>query len=197
MKKTLFSLPEHAPLHAITTLCIGLGSAYPLSLALGLVAPLPLFAACCALVTLLFFLFDCVPRLRALAYPALFALLFGALLALAVAVLAQHRQAAAGQPLPLVALSRLLGKGGYFLCAGAMYAAALSTLCAMLAALLRLLPGPRTVRALAACALCALFALVGFGRLVSSAYPVLGSLCAALLLLLCLPGGQKASSSSR
>ena len=73
MKKTLFSLPEHALLHALTTLCIGVGSAYPLSLALGLAAPLSLFLGCCALVTLLFFLFDCVPRLRALAYPALLA----------------------------------------------------------------------------------------------------------------------------
>ena len=63
--------------------------------------------------------------------------------------------------------------------------------------MLRLLPGSRPVRTLVACALCALFALAGFGRLVSSAYPVLGSLCAGLLLLLCLPQGQKASSSLR
>ena len=53
MKKTLFSLPEHALLHALTTLCIGVGSAYPLSLALGLVAPLSLLLGCGALVTLL------------------------------------------------------------------------------------------------------------------------------------------------
>ena len=64
-------------------------------------------------------------------------------------------------------------------------------------ALLRLLPGPRPARALAACALCALFAALGFGRLVSAAYPVLGALCAGLLLLLCLPCGQYVSSSLR
>lgn len=111
MKKTLFSLPEHAPLHAITTLCIGLGSAYPLSLALGLVAPLPLFAACCALVTLLFFLFDCVPRLRALAYPALFALLFGAVFSLRgqlASISAALTLFLSGQPLALAAYSRAI-----------------------------------------------------------------------------------------
>ena len=116
----------------------------------------------------------------------LFALLFGTLLTLAVAVLARHRQAAAGQTLPLVALSRLLGKGGYFLCAGAMYAAALSTLCALLAALVHMLPPGRSAPWLAA-ALCLFFSRFGFSALVERGYPVLGALCAALLVLLCVP----------
>lgn len=116
----------------------------------------------------------------------LFALLFGAMLLLAVAVLERHRQAAAGQALPFVALSRLLGKGGYLLCAGAMYAAALSTLCALMAALLRALPAHRGAPLLAAVC-CLFFSRFGFTRLVERGYPVLGALCAALLVLLCLP----------
>lgn len=133
-----------------------------------------------------------VQRRRAV---ALFGAGFGLLLSLGVAVCRRHLPAVWNQPLPFVSLSRALGTGGYLLVAACLYAAALSTLCAMLAALLRLLPGPRAVRVLMACALCALFALAGFGRLVSGAYPVLGSLCAALLLLLCLP--QYVSSSLR
>ena len=125
---------------------------------------------------------------------ALFALFFGALLALAVATLARHRQAAMLQPLPFVSLSRLLGRGGYLLCAGAMLAAALSTLCAMLAALLRALPQGRGAPWLAA-ALCLFFSRFGFTALVERGYPMLGALCAALLVLLCLPLYQVSSSS--
>ena len=111
MKKTLFSLPEHALLHALTTLCIGVGSAYPLSLALGLAAPLSLFLGCCALVTLLFFLFDCVPRLRALAYPVLFALLLCAVLSLRghlASISAALTLFLGGQPLALTVYSRAI-----------------------------------------------------------------------------------------
>ena len=45
--------------------------------------------------------------------------------------------------------------------------------------------------------LCAVLALIGFGRIVQSGYPVLGALCAALLLLLCLPARQEASISAK
>ena len=113
---------------------------------------------------------------------------------LAVAALARHRQAAMLNPLPFVSLSRLLGRGGYLLCAGAMLAAALSTLCAMLAALLRALPQGRGAPWLAA-ALCLFFSRFGFTALVERGYPMLGALCAALLVLLCLPLYQVSSSS--
>jgi len=114
----------------------------------------------------------------------LFAVLFFLLLALGVSVISRHRQAASGQALPLVALSRSLGKGGYSLCAGTLYAAALSTLCAMLTGLSHM--RSRSGMLLPA-ALCLLFARIGFSDLVERAYPTLGWLCAALLGLLCLP----------
>lgn len=75
MKKTFFSMPNGLLLHALTTFLIGIGCTYPLSLSLGLTAPLSLSVGCCALVTLAFALLSCLPRLRALAYPLLLAVL--------------------------------------------------------------------------------------------------------------------------
>ena len=43
----------------------------------------------------------------------------------------------------------------------------------------------------------AALALMGFGRIVQSGYPILGALCAALLVLLVLPFHQEASMSAR
>ncbi|MDY4855991.1 MAG: hypothetical protein SO155_08250, partial [Candidatus Ventricola sp.] len=71
MKKPSFSIPKGLALHALATLCIGLGCAWPLLLAMNLAASWPLCAACCALVALLFALGDCMPRLRAAVYPLL------------------------------------------------------------------------------------------------------------------------------
>ena len=104
------------------------------------------------------------------------------------------------QPLPpFVWLSRRLGSGGYLLVALCLYAAALSTLCAMLCAMANLLPrGLKTgARLILSALLCAALARVGFGRIVQSGYPILGALCAALLLLLALPARQDASMSAR
>lgn len=111
MKKPAFSLPKDLLLHALGTLCIGFGCAWPLLLAMNLAASAPLCAACCALVALLFALGDCMPRLRAAVYPLL-------LLALAGIVFVYRGQAAAvscaltlflnGQPLALAAYSRAL-----------------------------------------------------------------------------------------
>lgn len=127
-----------------------------------------------------------LPLLRALGSPArrravlLFSFLFGTLLLLGVAVCRRHFAALCHQPLPFVVLSRQLGQSGYLLVAACLYAAALSTFCAMLAGL-RALPLPL------AAAVCLLLAALGFGDLVASAYPVLGALCAGLLFLLCTP----------
>lgn len=121
----------------------------------------------------------------------LFALLFGALLALSVAALSHHRQAAFSQALPFVALCQMLGRRGYVLCALSMFCAAFSTLCAMLAGMMRMLPPKRRMLLSSGC--CLLFALCGFGTLVERGYPVLGALCAALLGLLCLPLHQVSS----
>lgn len=121
----------------------------------------------------------------------LFAALFGALLALGCAVCRRHLPAVWDQPMPFVALGRSLGAGGYLLLAACLYAAALSTLSAMLAGLIHLLPLRRGAALAIACLICALLARAGFGTIVSSGYPVLGALCAGLMLLLCLPAGLK------
>lgn len=130
---------------------------------------------------------------------ALLALLFGPLLMLGVCVCQKHLPSVAMQPLPFVWLSRSLGAGGYLLVALCLYAAALSTLCAMLCAMANLLPRALSERGRLALSalLCAALALIGFGRIVQSGYPILGALCAALLLLLCLPLHQEASISAK
>lgn len=144
-----------------------------------------------------------MPMLARLARPRrryaalLFSLLFGGLLLLGVGVCRRQLQAVWHHPMPFVALARGLGRGGYLLVAACLYAAALSTLCAMLASLASALPARRPA-AHALAALCVLpFARMGFGPIVTHGYPVLGALCAALLGLLCLPTVQAASPSSR
>lgn len=111
MKKSFFSVPRTLPLHALTTFLIGVGCVWPLSLSLGLTAPLSLCLTACGAVTLLFALLDCMPRLRALAYPLL-------LLAIGVSALSLRGQFSAvgaaltlmvhGQPLALAAYSQEL-----------------------------------------------------------------------------------------
>ncbi|MBQ7886712.1 MAG: transglutaminase domain-containing protein [Clostridia bacterium] len=111
MKTPFFSIPQSLALHAITTLCIGFGCAWPLLLAMGLPVTVGLCAACCAGVTLLYALMDCLPRLRFCAYPLLLAAL--------IAVLwpyRDHLQAIShaltlfvnGQPLALAAYARVI-----------------------------------------------------------------------------------------
>jgi len=119
----------------------------------------------------------------------LFALLFGALLLLAVAVCRRRMAEVRMQPMPFVFLARGLGRGGYLLLCACMLAAAFSTLLAMLLGMRRLTPHLPDRAAWPLCALvCLLFAGIGFGPLVESGYPVLGALCAGLLFVLCLPG---------
>lgn len=124
-----------------------------------------------------------------------FSVLFGALLMLGTAVCRRHMPSIIHQAMPFVSLSRALGPGGYFLVALCLYAAAFSTLLAMLAGL-RQMTG-KAHRAYLPPLCCLLAALIGFGPIVKSAYPALGALCAGLLLLLCLPVGERASVSIR
>lgn len=133
------------------------------------------------------------PRKERLQATALFVLLLGSILSLGTAVCRRHMPAIIHQALPFVYLSRSLGFSGYMLVALCMYGAALSTLCAMLRALMPPHGGLR--HALLAAAACLLLSLVGFDTIVSSGYPLLGALCAGLLLVLCLPVCQKASMS--
>lgn len=106
------------------------------------------------------------------------AAVMGMLLLCAHMVLARH-PALQGEPLPFVVMLSALGKGGYYLCAGAMYLAVLTTLCASLRGLKSLLPGRKALPAL----LVALAALLGFEQVVGAAYPLLGGGC--MLLLVC------------
>lgn len=111
MKKPFFSVPRTLPLHALTTFLIGVGCVWPLSLSLGLTAPLSLCLTACGAVTLLFALLDCMPRLRALAYPLLLLAIVGSVLSLRgqfSAVGAALTLMVHGQPLALAAYSQAL-----------------------------------------------------------------------------------------
>lgn len=111
MKKSFFSVPRTLLLHALTTFLIGVGCVWPLSLSLGLTAPLSLCLTACGAVTLLFALLDCMPRLRALAYPLLLLAIGGSALSLRgqfSAVGAALTLMVHGQPLALAAYSQAL-----------------------------------------------------------------------------------------
>ena len=111
MKKSFFSVPRTLPLHALTTFLIGVGCVWPLSLSLGLTAPLSLCLTACGAVTLLFALLDCMPRLHALAYPLLLLAIGGSALSLRgqfSAVGAALTLMVHGQPLALAAYSQEL-----------------------------------------------------------------------------------------
>lgn len=111
MKKSFFSVPRTLPLHVLTTFLIGVGCVWPLSLSLGLTAPLSLCLTACGAVTLLFALLDCMPRLRALAYPLLLLAIGGSALSLRgqfSAVGAALTLMVHGQPLALAAYSQEL-----------------------------------------------------------------------------------------
>lgn len=125
-----------------------------------------------------------MPAPRRVLAVRLFCLLFGLLLMAGAAVCLRHMPAVIRQPLPFVALGRRLG-GGYLLLAACMYTAALSTLCAMLCAMMRMLPLPRAASLAVSCCVCLAPACVGFAPMVERVYPVLGAVCAGLLGLLC------------
>lgn len=107
MKKSFFSVPRTLSLHALTTFLIGVGCVWPLSLSLGLTAPLSLCLTACGAVTLLFALLDCMPRLRALAYPLLLLAIGGSALSL------RGQFSAVGAALTLMVHSQPLALAAY------------------------------------------------------------------------------------
>ena len=133
---------------------------------------------------------DSRTRFRSAAW---FTLLFGSLLSLGTAVCQRHLPAIHHQALPFVFISRALGAGGYTLVALCLYASALSTLCAMLRALMQDAPSP--ANALIASITCLILASQGFDSLIANGYPMLGALCAGLLLALCMPVFPKTSQN--
>jgi len=134
-----------------------------------------------------------LPMLLPLQRPArhravlLFAALFSAALACGILICIRQLNAVWQQPLPFVWLSRALGRSGYFSAALCLYASAFSTFAAMVLSMAGQFPHSRRNSACLCALLCLPPALIGFSPLVKHVYPVLGALCAGLLLLLCLP----------
>jgi len=109
MKTPFFSIPRHLALHTLATLCISLGGAYPLLLAMDIAASPALCAACCACAALCLMALDCLPRLRGLAYPLLLCAMIAVLLPYrdqTQAVTAALALFANGQPLALAAYAQ-------------------------------------------------------------------------------------------
>lgn len=127
-----------------------------------------------------------------------FSLAAGALLLLGTTVLLRHQAQLRDATLPFVVLSARLGRAGFLSSAVALYLAVLSTLTALLRALYASFERQAKQRAgcvlsTLACTLCALF---GFDPLISAAYPALGVLCAAMLLLILLYARLKSPNDS-
>lgn len=111
MKKPLFALPQGLAMRVLITLCVGVGCAYPLLLALEMPNAFPLCMAVCAGAALLMAALECIPRLRGLFYPLL-------LLAMAACLAPYYRQLDAvsaalalfanGQSVALAAYARLI-----------------------------------------------------------------------------------------
>lgn len=110
MKTPLFSPASHLPLRLLVTLLTGFGCAYPLLLTLEVASPLRLCLIICALTSLALTALDCLPRLRALAYPLMLAAMLLTLIPYRdqlPALSAAMTLLMSGQPLALAAYSRL------------------------------------------------------------------------------------------
>lgn len=120
----------------------------------------------------------CLPRTRSAAI-GLSGAMLGVLLALGTGVLLRH-PSLHGETLPLIRLMGRMGGAGHWACGLTMELAVLTTLLACVKGLTAVLPKrlkrwwPVPVGAAALC---------GFGRIVGGAYPVLGALCLAVLVI--------------
>ena len=107
----------------------------------------------------------------------------GLLLCVENGALLKHGNAVSGQALPLVVLLRSDGKAGFYLAAGALYLAVLTTLIAVLSGVYAAIE--KTPCFLLDClvGLSAMaVALCGFEELIAVAYPMAGLLCAGVLI---------------
>ncbi|MBR3109499.1 MAG: hypothetical protein IKH30_20265 [Clostridia bacterium] len=101
-------------------------------------------------------------------------IMIGLLLCAGNAALLPHADAQQHAALPVVTLLRNYGKVGFYLCAGVLYLAVLSTLAAILRTMRGLFP-PRVEHSILwAGLLCAVSSLLGFEEIVGLAYPALG-----------------------
>lgn len=111
-------------------------------------------------------------------------LALGGLLCLGNAALLPHAQALRTAALPTVMLLRAFGKPGYYLAAGALYLAVVTTLLAVLRALYLIVE--KSIRRLCRTLLFIMTlatSLLGFEDIVAIAYPFLGLLCFGLLMI--------------
>ncbi|MBP3657653.1 MAG: transglutaminase domain-containing protein, partial [Clostridia bacterium] len=108
MRTRFFTLPRRWAVDMAATFCVGLGCAYPLALAFGLIADPVRCAMICAAAALVYLLADCMPRLRALAWPVILAAMAAVVWRYAGqidAIRAALTLAMSGQPLALAAYS--------------------------------------------------------------------------------------------
>lgn len=111
-----------------------------------------------------------------------------AVLFLGNGVLVHHRELQ-DAPLPMVILLQHFGKPGYYLSAGVLYLAVVTTLIAALQGLTAMLGERLSFPRIIAGLLSAMMALAGFERIVGMAYPGLGLICIAIFLLPKKKGG--------
>ncbi|MCL2544842.1 MAG: hypothetical protein FWE77_02860 [Clostridia bacterium] len=114
--------------------------------------------------------------------------ILGALLALAAVALGRGPGELRTAALPMVAFASRLGKAGFYLSAGVLGLAMLSTLATALRSLFLQMPagwGERW-RWAAPCAGCFALGLLGFDSLIGAVYPALGWCAAALIVALCI-----------
>ena len=98
-------------------------------------------------------------------------------------VLLPHAAYLGETALPLVALLRVYGKAGFYLSAGVLYLAVLTTLMAVFRGGVMILKGFGTpVPFWAGWVIAMGIALMGFEKIVAIAYPVLGLICFLLFL---------------
>jgi len=116
------------------------------------------------------------------------ALALGSLLMLAVVTLRRGPGELRDAALPMVALAARLGKAGFYLVAGVLWLAMLSTLATALRGLFMQMPArwSASMRWIAPGGCCFALGLLGFDSLVGAVYPVLGWCAAGLIVALCV-----------
>lgn len=118
----------------------------------------------------------------------------GMLLLLGNGVLLPHRESLMHEALPMVILLRGYGKWGYYLSAGVLYLAIMTTLIALLRGMWEIFRGKMRYPYACAGVVAGITGLIGFEEIVAKAYPMLGIIS---LLLIWLPKKKARSYPER